>query len=113
MCSMHYYGVPLWEKRMGEEVRSDYALNVQVLHTILANLDVQWSETPSVARRKEIIEIAFFLVMTFCLGLRGEEVVKLDIAGFMTYFDAGAAHSVFSHVMIPLQERFKGETGER
>jgi hypothetical protein len=100
-------------KRMGEEVRSDYALSVQVLHQILSNLDRRWGEAVTPARRKEIVEIAFFLVLTFCLGLRGEEVVKLDIAGFLTYFESGRDHPEHPHVMVPLQGRFKGETGER
>jgi hypothetical protein len=100
-------------KRMGEEVRSDYALSVKVLHKILGNLDTRWRASTTAARRKEVVEIAFFLVMTFCLGLRGEEVVKLDIAGFLTYFESAKNHSEHPHVMVPLQGRFKGETGER
>jgi hypothetical protein len=100
-------------KRMGEEVRSDYALSVQVLHKILGNLNVRWAEATSIPRRKEIVEIALFLVFTFCLGLRGKEVVKMDIAGFVTYFEAGKEHPNHPHVMVPLQGRFKGETGER
>jgi hypothetical protein len=98
---------------MGEEVRSDYALSIKVLHKILGNLDVRWREATTAPRKKEIVEIAFFLLLTFCLGLRGEEVVKMDIGGFFTYFEAGRNHSEHPHVMVPLQGRFKGETGER
>jgi hypothetical protein len=100
-------------KRMGEEVRSDYALSVKVLHKIMGNLDTRWREATTAPRRKEIVEIAFFLLLTFCLGLRGEEVVKMDIGGFFTYFEAGKNHGEHPHVMVPLQGRFKGETGER
>jgi hypothetical protein len=100
-------------KRMGEEVRSDYALSVQVLHQILANLERRWLDATAPARRKEVVKIAFFLVVQFCLGLRGEEVVKLDVAGFLTYFESGRDHAQDPHVMIPLMGRFKGETGER
>jgi hypothetical protein len=49
-----------------------------------------------------------FLVVAFCLGLRGEEVVKMDIAGFMTYFEAGllgscesASHDSFAGYEVP------------
>jgi hypothetical protein len=100
-------------KRMGEEVRSDHALSVKVLHKILGHLDRDWLGARTIEVRKEIVEIAFFLVAGFCLGLRGEEVVKLDISGFLTYFEAGRDHPVHSHVMVPLLGRFKGETGER
>jgi hypothetical protein len=100
-------------KRMGEEVRSDFALSVKVLHLILGNLNEKWESAGTAAKRREIVEIAFFLVVNFCLGLRGEEVVKLDVAGFLLYFEAGRDHASHPHVMIPLLGRFKGETGER
>jgi hypothetical protein len=100
-------------KRMGEEVRSDFALSVRVLHLILGNLDTKWTEAATAAKRREVVEIGFFLVVNFCLGLRGEEVVKMDVAGFLTYFEAGKDHGSFPHVMVPLLGRFKGETGER
>jgi hypothetical protein len=94
-------------------VRSDHALSVKFLHKILGHLDRDWLGARTIEVRKEIVEIAFFLFAGFCLGLRGEEVVKLDISGFLTYFEAGRDHPVHSHVMVPLLGRFKGETGER
>jgi hypothetical protein len=100
-------------KRMGEEVRSDFALSIVVLHKILGHLDKEWLEGRTSDSRKEIAEIAMFLISGFCLGLRGEEVVKMDISGFLTYFEAGRDHPVHPHVMVPLLGRFKGETGER
>jgi hypothetical protein len=36
-----------------------------------------------------------FLITCFGLGLRGKEVVKLDIAGFLTYFEAGRAPTCY------------------
>jgi hypothetical protein len=59
------------------------------------------------------VEIACFLVLLLWLGLRQKEVVKMDIAAFMMYFDAGKVHPKHPHVMVPLLGRFKGETGER
>jgi hypothetical protein len=100
-------------KQIGEEVCSDHALSVKVLHKIPGHLDHGWRDALTPESRKEIVEIAFFLVSGFCLGLRGEEVVKLDIAGLLTYFEAGRDHCAHPHVMIPLLGHFKGETGER
>ncbi len=71
-------------KRMGEEVRSDFALSIQVLHRILGHLDKEWTEARTVVIRQAVVELAMFLVAGFGLGLRGEEVVKMDIDGFMT-----------------------------
>jgi hypothetical protein len=79
-------------KRMGEEVRSDYALSIRVLHKVLWHLERQWSEARTIETRKEVVEIAIFIVAGYYLALRGEEVVKMDIAGFLTYFEAGKNH---------------------
>ena len=51
-------------KRMDEEVHSDYALSVKVLHKILGNLDHKWGAAATIVKRKEIVEIAFFLENT-------------------------------------------------
>jgi hypothetical protein len=98
---------------MGEEVWSDFALSIMVLHKILGHLDREWGEARTNEARKGVAEIAMFLIAGFCLGLRGEEVVKMDIAGFLTYYEAGRSHLAHPHVMVPLLGRFKGETGER
>jgi hypothetical protein len=100
-------------KRMGEEVRSDFALSVEVIHRSLGYLNGKYVDASTVTQRKDIVEIAFFFVLTFCLALRGEEVVKMDVGGFTKYFEAGKTHVRHPHVMIPLVGRFKGETGER
>jgi hypothetical protein len=76
-------------KQMREEVRLDYALSVAVLHKMLGQLDREWRDARTMETRKEVVEIAVFLVTAYGLGLRGEEVVKLDVAGFLTYFEAG------------------------
>jgi hypothetical protein len=59
------------------------SMPVKALHKILGHLDWDWLEARTVEYRKEIIEIAMFLIMGFGLGLRGKEVVKMDIAGFL------------------------------
>jgi hypothetical protein len=100
-------------KRMGEEVRSDFALSIRVLHKILGHLEKEWNKARTMEMRREVVEMAMFLVAAYCLALRGEEVVKMDIAGFLTYYEAGKHHEKHPHVMIPLLGRFKGETGER
>jgi hypothetical protein len=76
------------------------------------HLKKEWTEARTAVVRQAAVELAIFLVAGFGLGLRGEEVVKIDIAGFMTFFEAGRDHAS-PHVMIPLLGRFKDEIGER
>jgi hypothetical protein len=62
--------------------------------------------------RQAVVELAMLLAAGFGLGLQGKEVVKMDIAGSMSYFEAGRDHAS-PHVMIRLLGRFKGKTGEQ
>jgi hypothetical protein len=80
---------------------------------MLWHLDREWVEARMIEIRKAVVKIAMLLASAFGLGLRGEEVVNMDIAGFLTYYEAGRNHSKDKHVMIPLLGRFKGKTGER
>jgi hypothetical protein len=112
---------------MGEVVCSDFALSIRVLHKVLGHLDQEWDGARTMERRKPVVEIVCFFTLSFCLGLRGEEVVKrgeevvkrgeevvkIDIAGFLMYFAARKDYTKDQHVMVPLLGRFKGETGER
>jgi hypothetical protein len=101
-----------WFERLGEEVRSDFALSIRVLHKVLGHVDREWTEARTAETRRQVVEIAIFFVVAYCLALRGEEVVKMDIAGFLMYYEAGRNHDTHPHVMVPLLGRFKGETGE-
>jgi hypothetical protein len=78
-------------------------LSIRVLHKVLGHLDQEWSTANNMEKRKDVVEIAcFFVLLSFCLGLRGEEVVKMDIASFLNYFDAGKNHEEHPHVMVTL-----------
>jgi hypothetical protein len=47
------------------------------------------------------------------LGLRGEEIVKVNVSGFLEYLEIGSQHPEFPHLVVPLPGRLKGEIGER
>ncbi len=57
--------------------------------------------------------MAFVLVSGCCCGLRGEEIVKIDLAGFLKHIEIGKQDVEHPHVIVPLIGRMKGETGER
>jgi hypothetical protein len=80
---------------------------------MLGHFNKEWHELRTAETCREVVEIAMFVVMAYCLALWGKEVVKMDIAGFLTYYETGMNHATHPHVMIPLLGRFKGKTGER
>ena len=60
-----------------------------------------------------IAEMAFVLVTGYCCGLRGEEIVKVDLGGLIKFLEVGRNNVEHPHVIVPLIGRIKGETGER
>lgn len=100
-------------KRMGEEVRSDYAVSAEVMTTAMSILDEEWERANSVKKRKQTVEIAWILISGYCCGLCGEEIMKLEASGFLKCLADGRVHPVSPHVVTTLLGRFKGETGER
>jgi hypothetical protein len=100
-------------KRMGDMVVSDYAVLAEIFKELLAGLDLDWEEAASDAARDKLIKFAKLLFFGYCYGLRGEEIVKIDVAGFLKYLIAGSEHEECPHVVVPLLGRLKDETGER
>jgi len=102
-------------KRMGDEVKTDYGISIQIVHEILKNLGREWNETPetSILAKLKLAEFAMVLILGFCLGLRGEEITLTRLEGFFDNFELGRSHPTYPHVMVKLMGRFKSETGER
>jgi hypothetical protein len=100
-------------KRMGDMVVSDYAISAEIFREIMTSLDLDWEDATTDAARDKLVEFANLLLFGYCCGLRGEEIVKVDIAGFLKYLEAGRLREDCPHVVVPLLGRLKGETGER
>ena len=102
-------------KRMGKEVKSDLALDSDILHCILNNLNSEWLDTSTTySRRRWISVVGCYLVITFTCSLRGNEGFMMDFYGLRTHIkDGKSEHESTPHVVIPLLGRFKNEVGER
>ena len=60
--------------RMGDQVKQDLALSVEVVHELHAWLDSDWQAATTDEERVEIAEMAMLTVVCFCAGMRGEEM---------------------------------------
>jgi hypothetical protein len=100
-------------KRMGDMVVSDYALSAEIFREILMEIECDWEDATTETARDQLAEFASVMIFGYCCGLRGEEIVKVDTAGFLKYLEAGREHDTCPHVVVPLLGRLKGETGER
>jgi hypothetical protein len=100
-------------KRMGGIVNSDYALSKEIYLELIDQLEADWEDTQSNEERDDVVEFSHLLNSGFLCGLRGEEIVKLDISGFLKYINIGEKDPKYPHMVNPLIGRLKGETGER
>jgi hypothetical protein len=76
-------------------------------------LNEEHGDAGSAEARAKIAEMAFVLIAGCCCGLRGEETVKIDLAGLLKCLEVGKLHAEHPHLIVPLLGRIKGETGER
>ena len=80
---------------------------------MLNALNEEHGDAGSAEARAKIAEMAFVLIAGHCCVLRGEEIVKIDLAGLFKYLEVGKLHAEHPHLIVPLLGRVKGETGER
>jgi hypothetical protein len=100
-------------RRMGDVVNSDYAVSKEIVVALLRDLEDDWSSAATDKERFKLARMAMLLLCGYLCGLRGEEIMKVDIAGFLKYLDTGAEDSVRPHAIVPLLGRLKSEIGER
>lgn len=99
-------------KRMGDFTVTDYALSKEIFKELLADLEQDHRAAGDDAQVKDdVVEFANLLIFGYLNGLRGEEIMKVDLHGLLKHLDEGAADT-HPHVAVPLLGRLKGETGE-
>jgi hypothetical protein len=99
-------------RRMGQEVRQDWAIPLPVMHVLMKCLDHEWSEAVDRDARILVASIGAYAIIAFCGSFRGSEVFLVDLHGLRKYlFNQDEPEQDF--VIIPLLGRFKGETGDR
>ena len=99
-------------KRMGDIVKPDRAISLDVLHHIMSLVESDY-RTAGVAEKLQFaIEGSFYLI-AFCGALRGEELPMVNLTGVFKHWDEGLTDPRRPHVVIALLGRFKNEVGEK
>ena len=68
-------------RRVGEVVKQDWSIPINVLKYIDESLDELWVSAVDVADRLRIAEMGTWFVVGFCTGLRGEEMLMIELEG--------------------------------
>ena len=99
--------------RMGEEVKQDLAISIEVMHCLMKLFNDEWMKTPMSWDKSEIASVALYCIIAFCGSFRGHEVFLVDLFGLLKYEDLFQAQQQEEYCMIPLLGKYKGESGER
>ena len=68
-------------KRVGEVTRQDEPISIDVLKTIEVILEAEWGEATRTDTKRQIAEMGSWFIAGFCSGLRGEEMLLIELAG--------------------------------
>lgn len=97
-------------RRMGQDVRQDWAIPLSALHALVDLLEKEWTEASNDRDRNLVASIATYSLIAFCGSFRGNEVFLTDLYGLRKYWQELEGKD---HVIVPLLGRFKGEMHSR
>lgn len=97
-------------RRMGQDVRQDWAIPLPVVTALMEACDVDWASASSLAEKNLIAMVATYAVIAFCGSFRGNEVFLTDLHGLRKY---QSELKDKDYVIVPLLGRFKGEQHPR
>lgn len=98
-------------KRVGQLLVQDLAISIEVVLAVQSYLEGQWVLARTDKEKRSVSEMGVLFVICFCLGLRGEEVLLIDIAGCRKNITETRAHTR-PYVLVALWGRFKQTPGE-
>lgn len=100
-------------KRMGQEVRQDWAIPLPAMHALLEMLETEWSAATCLVQKSLLASIGAYATIAFCGSFRGPEVFLTDLHGLRKYLGERSFREAPDHVIIPLLGRYKGELTAR
>ena len=102
-------------KRMGDQSRPQQAVSEDIVRGLLDAMEQEWGDTDETDEklRWSLATFAVILLAGYLLGLRGEEIMLVDLTVMLRYMEEGRNHPTHPHVTVPLRGRVESETGER
>jgi hypothetical protein len=56
-------------------------VTIDVIHAADQILEAEWNQATSVVHKKKVAEMGAWIIGGFCTGLRGEEMLLIELAG--------------------------------
>jgi hypothetical protein len=86
-------------RRVGQIRKPDRILTIDIIHAVDKILETNWENARTADARKRIAEMGAWFIAGFCTGLRGEEMLLIELAGTANSLshmgDAKNAHFVY------------------
>ncbi len=72
-------------KRVGEVRRQDGAFTIEIIQEIKKLLEMEWTRLAAedLVERKRVAEMGVWFIVGFCCGLRGEEMMLIELTGIL------------------------------
>jgi hypothetical protein len=105
-------------KHVGQIRKPDKELTVKVFQAMKQILDIKWRNATATTQKQKIAEMGMFIRLTrllirawfiggFCMGLRGEEMILLELAGTANSF-VNMNNAKDAHLLTVILGRTKG-----
>ena len=62
-------------------MKQDWSISIEVLHEVEQILESEWQNAREKSIRKKAAELGTWYMCGFCAGLRGEEMLLIELAG--------------------------------
>ena len=98
--------------RMGQIRKQNEAFTPAIIHALDKIAQEMWEKSTDEAERKKLEELMSYVLMEFCGNLRGEEVPRLSLSGFLTFWEETTTATT-PYIMLTLHGKFKGEGEHR
>jgi len=98
---------------MGQEVRQDLAVSIEVMLAFQIEMERDWQEEKTIEKRIQLAMIGAYALIAFGGSFRGHEVFLVDTFGLVKYASQRLSEKGMEFVMIPLLGRYKTENAER
>ena len=98
---------------MGRETRPDLALDIKVMFRVMELLEDNWRTTLDEEERRFLSFTGLFLIVGLLAGLRGCDLMFMNLTGSFSNRKKGRGHPVVPHAVVTLLCCFKGLIGDR
>lgn len=80
-----------------------------MVYRLIEGLEEEYINAVSDNIRGELADIFVFVLTSFLVALRGEEILKIFLGETMEYSEEVENNQKHGHVVLPFRGRFKGE----